>query len=726
MALSKGQKKQRRKLASLGRAPGLRGDKTRAQKMFYARQATMNQGLGKTGQSLDSQKLGAEATRLTGIPSQPKEGSFNISDAGKIQAERQKSVQGRFMPSNPAYQGVGAYSGPRKYQDRDYLTSTPYVNAFKRTFGADATLKGSRFNPADRAAAQGAGMVDSTVNMINFGKNLATGFQFTDRFNLPTLPRFENENLQKLRNFSSVAIPAAFTGGALKRFNTVDPETKLAGFANEIAKMRLPNKGKYAFSDAPGAFRPKLTAKGIEGVNPSTIVQSIFNPNSLQTGPTAGGSAALLGTATALSAAQQAKATETKSGGLNVGTEKTTTGGDRTSRVLDVVKNVAKFNPLSAIDFATNDRTDLDRLGNLNIAGREIKPYNLVSDAAMVANKVRKGDLTRADVREGISDFTKTATADNKAKAFFKNYDADDFMKSLDVAKESKIVQNQLEKEGFPSDFKKQIANTFEGLKEETSKMEQGKVHNRLLMKTRVDEINNLLANINTNKKLSTLSKIAGQFDPKTNPDAKNMKTLDKIKAGFDPNSPNALALSATDRGIEGSAGNLLIGGKLSDIYKDAATNIPKGQIGLSSEDMFNIAKNTYENLNTPGSLSEKRANEIVNLIDRDKGITPSSLIRGILPRQSGSNRNRFNTPLSQQGSTPQEILEELLINPTPTTPTPAATQTGNLADLQRISYLNALGSYGIDPNLFAQVRQRQGFLPDANAFGNTFNRQYF
>ena len=277
-------------------------------------------------------------------------GAIGISEEGRKQAERQQSIQGRFMPSNPAFKGVGAReTGPVRYTNADYLTATPYINAFQRTFGKDATLKGSRFNPVDRAAAQGAGMVDSTVNMINLGKNLATGFQFRDRFNLPTLPRFENENLQKLRNFASVAIPAAFTGGALKRFNTVDPETKLAGFANEIAKMRLPNKGKYAFSDAPGAFRPKLTAKGIEGVNPSTIAQSIFNPNSLQTGPTAGGSAALLGTATALSAAQQAKAGDIQTGGLNISGETPNTGRSLTSRALGAVDAVVG--------------TDLDKLG---------------------------------------------------------------------------------------------------------------------------------------------------------------------------------------------------------------------------------------------------------------------------------------------------------------------------------------------------------------------------
>ena len=41
-----------------------------------------------------------------------------------------------------------------------------------------------------------------------------------------------------------------------------------------------------------------------------------------------------------------------------------------------------------------------------------------------------------------------------------------------------------------------------------------------------------------------------------------------RLKAGFDPSSPNALALSATDRGIEGSAGNLLIGGKCQAFRK--------------------------------------------------------------------------------------------------------------------------------------------------------------
>jgi len=495
--------------------------------------------------------------------------------------------------------------------------------------------------------------------------------------------------------------------------------------------MKLPNKGKYAYSDAPGAFRPRLTKTGIEGVSPVTIATA-FSPKMIATGPTAGASTALLGATTGLAA-----------GGLNIGSAKSSQGEtqattDRTGRALNTVgnvaKNIARFNPLSTIDALTNDRTDLDRQGPLTIAGREVKPYNIASDAAMIGGKVLRGDLSIGDVAEGVSDARAVATAspDKRVGTFFKRYDADDFMKSLDVAKESKIVQNQLEKEGFPSDFKKQIANTFEGLKQETSKMEQGKVHDRMLMRTRVDEINNLLANINQNPNLSTLSKIAGQFDPKTNPNADKMSTMDKIKAGFDPSSPNALALSATDRGIEGSAGNLLIGGKLSDIYKEGATNIPQGQIGLSSQDMFNIAKNTYENINTPGTLSAQRAGEIGRLVG-DKGVTAGSLIKGLIPGRIGGSGSGNQSPSALQirqggaGFTPvqQQPIEQPLIPLLPTGQPQSGQDPTALADIAQQAYTSALGSYGIDPGFFARIRPRR-FNTRPNSFRRSFIRNYF
>ena len=97
------------------------------------------------------------------------------------------------------------------------------------------------------------------------------------------------------------------------------------------------------------------------------------------------------------------------------------------------------------------------------------------------------------------------------------------------------------------------------------------------------------------------------------------MTSLQKIAAGFNPESPNAKALSFSDRGIVGSAGNVLVGGKLSDIYRQATgniegganANIPTGQVGLSNADMFNIATSAIKNVKTEGSLSQQRLNEI-------------------------------------------------------------------------------------------------------------------
>jgi hypothetical protein len=342
---------------------------------------------------------------------------------------------------------------------------------------------------------------------------------------------------------------------------------------------------------------------------------------------------------------------------------------------------------------------------------------------------------------ENVRDYNRIKDADNKALAFAENVNADQFAKTLSFAEDSKAVQKAGENLGtffnqknvtLPSDFKAQIKNVVKGIQEETGGIEQGKVNNRFMMKNRVDEINNLLANVNQNPNLSTLSKIGGQFDPATNPNAANMTNLQKIAAGFDSKSPNALALSASDRGITGSGGNLLIGGKLSDIYRQATGNIeggvnagiPKGQVGLSNADMFNVATSAIKNINTPGTLSAKQADSIQRTIEG--GVTPRSLIKGVLPRFG---RSSGGTPVSQVrsgGGIPsiaaqilqdqQQPVEELL-------PLPTNADLPNLQDMQQQAYNQQMSIYGA-PNYMAQFQPVQRVRPLRRR--QYFNRDYF
>ena len=434
----------------------------------------------------------------------------------------------------------------------------------------------------------------------------------------------------------------------------------------------------------------------------------------------------------------EANAAETTAGGLNIGGG--VDSGDEGSKTSRTIFSKAK----GLADFAFNDKTDFDNLGSGLFGKGIVTPQDVKSDFKTSVKKIGLPETLALGI-ENVRDYNRIKDADNKALAFAKNVNADQFAKTLKFAEDSKAVQKAGENlealtgqknVNLPSDFKAQIKNVIEGAQEVTGGIEQGKVNNRLFMKNRVDEINILLANVNQNPKLSTLSKVAGQFDPKTNPNADNMTSLQKIAAGFDPTSPNALALSATDRGITGSGGNLLIGGKMSDIYRQATGNIeggvnagiPKGQVGLSNADMFNVATSAIKNINTPGTLSAKQADSIQRTIKG--GVTPSSLIKGALPNFGGGSGSTINRLRSSAGSSPTTLaaatptsVEEIL--PLPTTVTQTGTDSSNLASIMQNAYQNQMSLYGMDPNYMANFRQPR-FNRPRKRFRQVFNRGYF
>tara|TARA_R100001015_G_C4624826_1_gene183111 strand:- start:174 stop:2099 length:1926 start_codon:yes stop_codon:yes gene_type:complete len=224
-----------------------------------------------------------------------------------------------------------------RYSNKDYLTATPYKEAFRRTFFGDG-LQGNRFNPVDRAAALGAGYTDSLIGATNFAKNRLVPFG-NKLPNIPTLPKFQDSNLQGLRNFGSVAIPGLQTFGAAQRLSKV-------GLGQEISQMTTSNANFNA------GVRPQLTKTGISDVNPLTIAKA-FTPQMVATGPTAGASSALLGTTTALQA-----------GGLNLGT---TEAGDKSEggAASEEGRNTRslKSKALGVLDSFTSDAFDFDGLG---------------------------------------------------------------------------------------------------------------------------------------------------------------------------------------------------------------------------------------------------------------------------------------------------------------------------------------------------------------------------
>ena len=642
-------------------------------------------------------------------------GSFGISKAGREQAERQKSVQGRFMPSNPTFRGVGAFSGPRPYRDSDYLTAKPYVNALKQTFGPNATLQGNRFNPADRVAAQGAGLVDSGVGLVNAFKNMGPQglLGFGKKIpNVPTLPKFQDANLQKLRNFSSVAIPAAFTGGAASRLNKV-------GLGQEVSQMTLRNSAFNA------GVRPTLTKTGITGVGPLTIAKA-FTPGMLKTGPTAGGSAAILGTATGLSAAQQAKATDTQTGGLNIGRETpSNTGRSLTSRALGAVDAVVgtdldglggRTTPFgerltSSIDSFGTLRQNMSDLG-MNMGGKlSLKGLqNTAKNISTTGKKLSMEDLaTSTSFAKSFKDKPIDAVANLNPDGSKR------VIKTLATLNKNKDVSEALANYGGEG-FQKGLRDTASLVSDNYDKLSTDAKGNRKV-------ISDMLMG---NDPRSEFAKRFA-FQQKENP---QLSIQSKIKYASDPNfkqftgkgfENKIKGINKKEMGLTGSLGNFV----LSNQGRDVVTgNVP------GTNNALDLASNIINTGRDPSSSTYDASQGFLKTIGAGGQPTPGSIIKGINPlprffRRGGSgalsSRSSGGGTAAPVGQLPQvQNPAEIPLPVIPQMPQQQGTQANTLSNIQNQSYQNTFN------NLMAQFRPRTTSTSRRRNFRTSFNRDYF
>tara|TARA_Y100000817_G_scaffold171649_1_gene134136 strand:- start:221 stop:2449 length:2229 start_codon:yes stop_codon:yes gene_type:complete len=663
-------------------------------------------------------------------------GSFNISAAGKAQAEANKKEAAAKAAAAKAEATRKSMFDPNRalnYAKGLNLFNTANMMApggdigswYNQGASPSKSWKqvlGDEISMSQRTKGVGKGAWNPFRGMPGYGsiRNILTGKPFNTKFEggFETGPTEANRRL--FNNLTKVGIATTlFNQG---RDNTV---------TDQIAKNTIGAINPYAGTAGTDKFSTEAAAARERG--PLLSIGGFKVPEF--------GLSEYLGINTADRAPKDVQVASTDAGGLNIGG-----GVDSDAEGSNTGRSIFSKG-LGAVDFgigliAGKEITDVDQMGTGVFGKGIVTPRDIYAD--IKTGIEQQGPMNfAADAIEGYRDFNRIKDADNKALAIANNVNADQAIRALRFGDKSITAQKVGENlEAFtgqknvnlPSDFKAQIRNTIEGAQEVTGGIEQGKVNNRFFMKNRVDEINNLLANVNQNPKLSTLSKVAGQFDPKTNPNVDNMTSLQKIAAGFNPDSPNVKALSFSDRGITGSGGNLLIGGKMSDIYRQATGNIeggvnagiPTGQVGLSNADMFNVATSTIKNINTPGTLSAKQADSIKRTIEG--GVTPSSLIKGVLPRlgKSGTG-NSFrpstgSSPTALAAATPTSV-EEIL--PLPTTVAQGGTNATNLAELQKQAYNNQLSIYGMNPNYFANIMQ-QRFNTRPKRFRQVFNRDYY
>ena len=316
---------------------------------------------------------------------------------------------------------------------------------------------------------------------------------------------------------------------------------------------------------------------------------------------------------------------------------------------------------------------------------------------------------------------------------------------AVNNAMDSKFVQQYGENLGLPKNFKAQTKDALAALGENY----QGATADRDGIYKGTSET---LKNLSSDKRLAPVAKFLNQLGTEnenvTDADRKkkfsmmgfetpiNNETAADIITAFQPNVEGMPGLSRADRGlIEGSGGNRIISGKLTDIAREAIT----GSIGtgenlgiqqgtpLSIGNMLDAGSTIASNMQQDGTLASKRSAEIANLANQAGKITTPSLIKGLIPKFGGSGSFRPNAVSSLGGgattlaaATPTSVEEVL---PLPTTATQTGTDSGNLASIMQNAYSNQMSAYGV-PNYMAQFQPTQRIRPLRRR--QYFNRDYF
>ena len=383
------------------------------------------------------------------------------------------------------------------------------------------------------------------------------------------------------------------------------------------------------------------------------------------------------------------------------------------------------------------------KLGRVLTFGKNLiqQPKAALAYGADVANQLFSPRLADGTLT-GNQDFAGNLPGDKG----FDNRDVQ-IKSAVNNAMDSRFVQQYGENLGLPKNFKAQTKDALAALGENY----QGATADRDGIYKGTSET---LKNLSSDKRLAPIAKFLNQLgtDNENVTDADrnqkfsmmgfqtpftNEQAADAITA-FQPNVEGMPGLSRADRGlIQGSGGNRIISGKLTDIAREAITgNIGTGDsLGiekgtpLTIGNMLDAGSTIASNLQQEGTLASKRSAEIGRLADKAGKITTPSLIKGLIPRFGGSGSFRPNAVSSLGGgattlaaATPTSVEEVL---PLPTTATQTGTDSGNLAGIMQNAYQNQMSLYGMNPNYFANIIQPR-FNTRPRRFRQVFNRGYF
>tara|TARA_B000000609_G_scaffold114310_1_gene88712 strand:+ start:1 stop:1002 length:1002 start_codon:yes stop_codon:yes gene_type:complete len=298
-------------------------------------------------------------------------------------------------------------------------------------------------------------------------------------------------------------------------------------------------------------------------------------------------------------------------------------------------------------------------------------------------------------------------------------------LKTLGNLDQSKVVSDALTNYGGPN-LQQNLRDTAGLISDNYNKLGTDPKANRQVMSdlfsgkdARSDFARRLAFQKINNPNLSTQSQVRYASDP-------NFKQFTGRDAKGNPIYQNKVkTLTQKDMGLIGGLGNF----RLSNLSRDIVSrNLP------GTSNALDLASNIINTGRDPKSSTYDASQAFLRTVGAG-GVTPGSLIRGVLPGRRGSNPNT-GVSLGQGGrsfggDTPELPIEELPIIPQTQTVAPDTMQISDpqrLSSLQNQSYQNTLNQLlGFTPNFNASFAPMGGYnFPQARSFRQTFNRDYF
>ena len=662
------------------------------------------------------------------------EGSFSISDAGKLQAEKNKAEAAAKAAAEKKAAAAAAKKEATRKSTFDPSRALNYAKGFNTLSVANMLAPEGGLSSYYMKGAKPDLTFNQAMKLENSMQQQTGKFDPSKKFNLASYARAESNPFRGMPGYGTVKSLVN------PRIRNINYNRMLAGKPNlSMDKINpggfqtAPTEGFRRLAPALGAFMPgysigsKLfnegqtgsaldkSLKNVDNVNVGGLSIGFNSPESTDIGARVGKFFTSVPGKVANLFSGEAKA-ETTAGGLNIGggVDSGETEGSKTARTLTARFNKPGLDTLAGgLDFVTDDKFDFDNSGKGLFGYGAVTPSNVINDAMSIA---QNKNLTVKDMGTFLNTVKDISTSDDKigtVKNILSNQDTTGRLLGpvYNQLRNSEIVDSLATKKlGLPDNYGEQLDQTKGALETAYSKLgEDDKANRRIISDLFIGKDPNLNLLKRGAEQFTNESGTIANYQDKTN--------LAKFQDSFKENSPLFKGLNKDERGLKGSLGNWRL------------SNLGTKIVGDNLEGTNNVADLASNIINTAGT--NKATQSFVKTV-QGGAPTVKSIIGGAIPKFGGrtGGSNIMNRLRSSAGSnattlaaaTPTSVEEVL---PLPTTTTQTGTNAGNLASIMQNAYQNQMSLYGMNPNYSANFRQPR-FNRPRKRFRQVFNRGYF